>query len=153
MERRSETLKKVFELLSRPLTGGRAIALADASAPRIRDPLWHVGHAAHDACRGLILPFEPDSGLGRRFADEFYGRNGSKPWASARPERDAVMAWWNEIVRESSRTFDSRPRDETLSAPVAFTAYSVGNVDEAFNYVIYHTSFHLGLARGMLGLV
>ncbi len=151
MESRSEMLKKIFELLAQPLNG-RAIALADATAPRINDPLWHIGHAAYDACRGLILPFEPDSELDRRFGSEFYGLNGSRPWANARPERDAVMTWWNDILRESAQT-DSRSRDERLPAPVRFTAYSVTTVDEAFNYVVYHSSFHLGLARGMLGLV
>ncbi len=33
-----------------------------------------------------------------------------------------------------------------LPEPVEFTTYTVHTLEEAFDYVLYHTSFHLGRA-------
>lgn len=40
--------------------------------------------------------------------------------------------------------------EELLPEPVAFTAYTVNSVGEAYDYVLFHSAFHAGLAEAGL---
>ena len=148
MTGKGETLRRVVILLLAPL---RALELRPSSSeqPREADLLWHVGHAGFDACRALIAPFQPGEMISTRFGDRFHGQRNREPWHGDRPEPESVFAWWHDILASAEATLAAHDRPESLPEPVPFTAYTVHTLDEAYDYVIYHTSFHLGLAQGM----
>ena len=120
------------------------------SEPREGDPLWQIGHAAFDACRALVSSFDDGDETIVRFGDHFHGRRNREPWGEARPEMNSVFEWWNEILSQAAITLAARPLSEPLPKPVEFTAYTVQSLDAAYDYVLYHTSFHLGVAQGKL---
>ena len=118
--------------------------------PRETDPLWQIGHAAFDACRALVSPFDNQDETTARFTDHFHGKRNRDPWNGERPETPAVLEWWNEILAKAEKTLTARSLAESLPEPVEFTAYTVHTLDEAYDYAVYHTSFHLGVAQGVL---
>jgi len=147
---KAETLRRIVTLLLAPVSAAN-VAVAQSRRPRELDPLWQVGHAAFDACRALVAPFDPKDELIARFDDHFHGRRNRDPWDTQRPEPDAVLAWWDDILAGATATLASRALSNSLPEPVRFTAYTVHSLNEAYDYTIYHTSFHLGLAQGLLG--
>ena len=149
MRSKAETLQFIVMILLAPL---RVTELRPHShlQPREGDPLWQIGHAAFDACRALVSPFDAKDETAVRFADHFHGKRNREPWNGDRPELSAVFEWWNEILSKAVRTLAGRSLTESLPDPVEFTAYTVHRLDEAYDYVVYHTSFHLGVAQGRL---
>ena len=146
---KAETLQLIVMILLAPL---RVTELRPPShlQPREGDPLWQIGHAAFDACRALVSAFDDEDETAVRFADHFHGKRNREPWNGERPELFAVLEWWNEILSKAERTLANRSLTESLPDPVKFTAYTVHSLHEAYDYVLYHTSFHLGVAQGMI---
>ncbi len=151
MKGQSETLRKVLGVLMFPLKN-HEFAEIEATQPRSADPLWHIGHTAFDASRALVLPFGNGWAPADSFKEEFHGLNSTRPWSKERPEFSEIAKWWEEVLVNADHTMSTLPLDEPLPAKIAFTAYSVSTLREAYDYVIYHSSFHIGVARGMLGL-
>lgn len=145
MRSKAETLRLVVSIALKPLEGADFRPVAPGQR-READPLWQVGHAAFDACRGLVSPFR-DSEIEARFGDRFHGEHSVEPWNADRPEPPAVFAWWDAILTAAEHTLNARSGEDALPAPIAFTAYTVHTVGEAYDYVVYHTSFHAGLAQ------
>jgi hypothetical protein len=151
MRSKAETLSLIITELIKPLEGIPFSLIPDGQ-PRRSDPLWQVGHAAFDAVQAFVLPFDSGNPVVTRFSDCFHGRRAWEPWLGPRPGALEVLAWWKDIVRAAEHTLNTHGLDETLPEPVAFTAYTVYSLAEAFDYVIYHTSFHIGIAHAKLGL-
>jgi hypothetical protein len=144
-----DSLQKVFDSLLVPVEDRLARFVPNDSG-RGGDPLWQLGHAAFDASHALLRPFAPDHALLLRFGDAFHGRRVGDPWQGNRPHYPNVRDWWNDILVEGRRTLAEHGLDARLPAPVVFTAYSVGTTSEACDYVLFHTSFHLGRAYELL---
>ena len=119
-----------------------------STCPREADPLWQVGHAAFDACRALVTPFTTD--ISMKFGDVFHGSRSLQPWDGQPPELPAILTWWGEILGQAEDVLATHNPEEPLREPIAFTAYTVHSIGEAYDYVVYHTSFHVGLAQGLL---
>lgn len=141
------SLQKVFDSLLAPIEGKLAAFPIGAGA-RGTDPVWQIGHAGHDASHALLRPFAPEHPLLFRFGDAFHGRRVGEPWQARRPDFAAVRAWWTDILA-AARAHEHLP-SEPLPAPIVFTAYSVSTTAEAWDYVLFHTSFHLGRAYELL---
>jgi|GEM_PF-1196543 len=144
-----DSLQKVFDSLLAPIEDRLERLVPNASA-RGSDPMWQLGHAAFDASYALLRPFAPDHALLVRFGDTFHGRHVGDPWQSNRPVYPNVRDWWKDILLEGRRTLAKHGLDAPLPAPVLFTAYSVATTSEACDYVLFHTSFHLGRAYELL---
>jgi hypothetical protein len=151
MNYKARPLQGIVSVLLSPLPE-KANAPIDVGAPRADDMVWQVGHAAFDATRALVLPFDPQNPLASRFGEEFHGKLSRKPWTSARPAFSDVASWWREILDASERTLDERDLATLLPAPIDFTAYSVSTLEEAYDYALYHSSFHLGRAHQIAGI-
>ena len=149
MRSKAETLCLIVEGLLKPLANADFPPVPD-NRPREGDALWQVGHAAFDTARALVSPFG-DRDLEARFDEAFRGTHNASPWEGTRPNPNDVIAWWNNILSCAANTLETHRQDETLSEPIAFTAYTVHTLGEAFDYVIYHTSFHLAFAQARLG--
>lgn len=145
MRSKAETLRLIVTTSLKFLEQGRFQPISE-ELPRESDPLWQVGHAAFDTCRALISPFHKQDATATRFGDCFHGQWNRQPWNRQRPEPSEVFAWWQDILDQAEEILKVHALDEALREPVAFTAYTVHRVDEAYDYVIYHTSFHLGIA-------
>jgi hypothetical protein len=148
---KAETLRLVLSGLLRPFEFAQFPPVGD-DEPREADALWQVGHAGYDAARGLVSPFQ-GTGLETRFEDRFYGKRSREPWQGLRPAAQPVLAWWQELLSAAVHTLDTRELEQALPQPIAFTAYTVHSVGDAFDYVIYHSSFHLAVAQVRLGFV
>jgi|SRR5215813_11376503 len=149
MRSKADNLKLIVAITLRPLEAAPYRGVA-AAAARETDPLWQVGHAAFDACRALVTPFEHDGSVEGRFGEAFHGRHSKKPWNADRPQPDSVFTWWHDVLTRAEETLRSHAPAENLPAPIAFTAYTVDTVGDAYDYVVYHTSFHGGLAHAAL---
>src|SRR5262245_33833981 len=149
MRSKADNLKLIVAIMFGPLEAAHYHGVADDAA-READPLWQVGHAAFDACRALVTPFEQDGSIESRFGEAFHGRHSKQPWGADRPQPDSVFAWWHDVVRRAQETLRSHAPAENLPASIAFTAYTVDTVGDAYDYVVYHTSFHAGLAHAAL---
>ena len=112
--------------------------------------MWQLGHAAFDAAHALIVPFDADAGLSLRFGHTFHGMHVGAPWSDNRPAYSDVRSWWSDILRDGRRWLEHLEPTAQLRAPVAFTAFTVGTVTEACDYVLFHTAFHLGRAYELL---
>jgi hypothetical protein len=143
---KAETLRLVVTLLLAPLRAAELRAPGN-SQPREADALWQLGHAAFDTSRALVSPFDAGDTCASRFGDVFHGRRNRELWDGDRPEVATVFHWWDEILAKAEARLSSHSLDETLPEPVKFTAYTVHTLGEAYDYVIYHTSFHLGVAQ------
>jgi hypothetical protein len=146
MRTKADSLQLIIGVALKPLENADYSTVA-ASAAREADPLWQVGHAGFDACRALVSPFERDRALEQRFATCFHGTHSVEPWNADRPDAPSVFAWWREILTRATRNLTIHGVEEGLPEPIRFTAYTVHTVGEAYDYVIYHTSFHAGLAQ------
>ena len=144
-----DSLQKVFDSLLLPIEDRLERFVPNAS-PRGRDPVWQLGHAAFDASYALLRPFAPDNALLVRFGDAFHGRHVGDPWQGNRPAYANVRDWWKDILLEGRRTVAKHGLDAALPAPIVFTAYSVGTISEACDYVLFHASFHLGQVYELL---
>ena len=144
-----DSLQKVFDSLLLPVEA-RLEGFVPLGSGRGSDPVWQLGHAAFDASYALLRPFAPDHRLLLRFGDAFDGRRVGDAWQSERPAYPNVRDWWKEILREGRRTLAEHGLGAPLPSPVVFTAYSVGTTSEACDYVLFHTSFHLGRAYELL---
>lgn len=144
-----DSLQRVFDSLLQPIED-RLERFVPNDAARGSDPVWQLGHAAFDASYALLRPFAPDHALLLRFGDVFHGRHVGDPWHGNRPAYADVRDWWKNILVEGRRTLAEQGLDAPLPAPVVFTAYSVGTTSEACDYVLFHTSFHLGRAYELL---
>ncbi len=142
---RSELLSRIVLGLLEPLER-RAPFAVETGAPRSADPVWQIGHAAFDAERALVIPPVPQERVQAGPGEDFHGRNSAKPWASTPPQFSEVEAWWKLILKAGEATLSHYPMSTPLPEPVEFTTYTVHTLEEAFDYVLYHTSFHLGRA-------
>ena len=149
MRSKAETLRLVITVVLKPLEGAEFPSITDGRAREL-DPLWQVGHAAIDVCRALVSPFGDHNGIETRFGDEFHGKHNLEPWERTRPQASEVFAWWWDILTKAEQALDKHSQDELLPQPVVFTAYTVYSVGEAYDYVLFHTAFHAGLAEAGL---
>lgn len=118
-----------------------------SGAPRAADPLWQIGHAAFDAERALVIPPVPQEHMGASLGENFHGRNAADPWDSGRrPQFSEVETWWKFVLLAGEQTLSRYPMDMRFAEPIEFTACTVRTLEEAFNYALYHTAFHLGRA-------
>src|SRR5215510_16429256 len=97
MRSKADNLKLIVALTLRPLEAAHYRGITSVAA-RETDPLWQVGHAAFDACRALVTPFEHEGSIETRFGDAFHGRHSQQPWKADRPQPDSVFAWWQEVL-------------------------------------------------------
>ena len=149
MKSKVETLRLVATVVLKPLERAEFPLIAKGHAREI-DPLWQVGHSAYDACRALVSPFGNDDGIEARFGDEFHGKHNVEPWGETRPQASEVFAWWWQILAKAEQSLETHSPDKLLLQPVAFTAYTVYSVGEAYDYVLFHTAYHAGLAEAGL---
>jgi len=149
MRSKADNLKLIVTVSLRPLEAAHFRGVANV-APREADPLWQVGHAAFDAWRALVTPFDREGSVEARFGEVFHGRRSQEPWGKDRPQPAPVFAWWQDVLTRAQETLQSHALAENLPAPIAFTAYTVDTVGDAYDYVLYHTSFHAGLAQAAL---
>ena len=87
MRSKAETLDLIVTIALRPLENAE-YPTTTPTALREHDPLWQVGHAAFDACRALVSPFDRNRALETRFAVCFHGRRSLEPWSG---ERQAAL--------------------------------------------------------------
>lgn len=152
MTERRETVSRI-EFLGRIVSGllgplkQRAPFTIQNQAPRAADPLWQIGHAAFDAERALVIPPVPQEHAGASLGEDFHGRNAAKPWGSGhRTQFSEIETWWKYVLQAGERTLLRYPMDMRLAEPIEFTAYTARTLEQAFDYVLYHTAFHLGRA-------
>ncbi|MDT8448271.1 MAG: hypothetical protein RRB13_15360 [bacterium] len=142
-------LRWMFEDLALPI--GDGLEYYQAPGPqeeRQAHLLWHVGHAASDLARALIDPYQPDLQLSAPWGDEFRGFNAHLPWPEGPPDFFALIDWYEGLFAAIKTLMPRYQR--SLVLPVDLGDRQVRTAREAWDYVLFHTGFHLGRCHQLL---
>ena len=143
------SLTLFYKELLLPLKDSLPQVPADSYLEREEDPLWHLGHACFDCARALLLAYGQSLDTVHRHQELYLGLNARHPWDSPRPEWAALVDWWEQVLKEvelALKLYDQSPQEIII-----LDQYPLTTARKAFDYVLFHSGFHIGRVHQLLG--